>query len=71
MSPTALATTTAVNQRFNKTGSVQDLPHIDRPATVLTEEKIYDIVNTSARLSIRQASIQEQVDIMLLCRNFN
>ena len=47
-----------MNQRFNKTGNVEDLPHTDRPAIVLTEEKIYDIVDTSARLSIRQGSFQ-------------
>ena len=29
----------AVNQRFNKTGSVEDLPSTGRPATVLTEER--------------------------------
>ena len=58
VSPTALTTITAMNQRFNKTGNVEDLPHTDRPAIVLTEEKIYDIVDTSARLSIRQGSIQ-------------
>ena len=39
-SPPALPTITAVNQRFNKTGSVEDLPHTGRPATVLTEERI-------------------------------
>ena len=39
-SPPALATITAVNQRFNKTGSVEDLPRTGRPATVLTEERI-------------------------------
>ena len=36
----ALATITAVNQRFIETGSVEDLPHAGRPATVLTKEKI-------------------------------
>ena len=40
MSPSALPTITPVNQRFNKTGSVEDLPRTGRPATVLTEEKI-------------------------------
>ena len=40
MSPPVLATMTAVNQRFNKTESVKDLPRTGRPATVLTEEKI-------------------------------
>ena len=39
-SPPALAKITAVNQRFNKTGSVEDLPSTGRPATVLTEERI-------------------------------
>ena len=39
-SPPALATVTVVNQRFNKTGSVEDLPRTGRPATVLTEERI-------------------------------
>ena len=39
-SPPALATITAVNQRFNKTESVEDLPRTGRPATVLTEERI-------------------------------
>ena len=40
MSLPALSTITAANQRFNKTGSVEDLPRTGRPATVLTEEKI-------------------------------
>ena len=31
-------TITVVNQRFNKTGSVEDLPRTGRPAIVLTEE---------------------------------
>ena len=33
------ATITIVNQRFNKTTSVEDLPFTGRPASVLTEEK--------------------------------
>ena len=40
MSSPTLAMITAVNQRFNKTGSVEDLPRTGRLATVLTEEKI-------------------------------
>ena len=36
-SPPALPTITAVNQRFNKTGSVEGSPRTGRPATVLTE----------------------------------
>ena len=39
-SPPALPTTTAVNQRLNKTGSIENLPCTDRPQTVLTEERI-------------------------------
>ena len=39
-SPPALATITTVNQRFNRTGSIEDLPDPGRSATVLTEEKI-------------------------------
>ena len=39
-SPPALPMITAVNQRFHKTGSVEDLPRTGRPTTVLTEEKI-------------------------------
>ena len=39
-SPLALTTITAVNQRFNKIGSVEDLPRNGQPATVLTEERI-------------------------------
>ena len=39
-SPPALATDTAVNERFNKTASVEDLPRAGRPATVLTGERI-------------------------------
>ena len=39
-SPPALPTITAVSQRFNKTGSVEDLPCADRPATALTEKRI-------------------------------
>ena len=35
-----LATITAVNQRFNKAASVEDLSHTARPATVLTKEGI-------------------------------
>ena len=68
-SPPALATMTAVNQRFNKTGSVEDLARTGRPATVLTEEKIWDIVDPNPRLSTRQGSFQAEVDLMLLCRN--
>ena len=70
-SPLALATIPTVNQRFNKTESVEDLPRTGRLATVLTEERIQDMVDTNSRLSIRQNSIQAQVDIMLLCRNCN
>ena len=33
-SPPALPMMTAVNRRFNKTGSIEDLPHTDRPETV-------------------------------------
>ena len=36
----ALATITAVNQRFTKSGSAEDLPHTGPPATVLAEERI-------------------------------
>ena len=39
-SPPALPTTTAVNQRFNKTGNVEDLPRTTRSAAVLREERI-------------------------------
>ena len=39
-SPPVLSTITAVNQRFNKTGSVEDLARTGRPATVLIEERI-------------------------------
>ena len=39
-SPLALATMTAVNRRFNKIGSVENLPRNGRPATVLTEKRI-------------------------------
>ena len=70
-SPPALATITTVNQRFNKTGSVGDLPRTSRPATVLTETTISDMVDNNAQLSIRQGSIQAEVDIMLPCKNCN
>ena len=39
-SPPTSATITAVNQGFNKTTSVEDLPFTGRPATILTEERI-------------------------------
>ena len=39
-SPPALVTIAAVNQRFNKTESVEDLPRTGRSATALTEERI-------------------------------
>ena len=35
-SPPTLVTITAVNQRFNKIESVEDLPHTGRPKTFLT-----------------------------------
>ena len=63
-SPPDLATITAVNQRFNKTGSVEDLPRTGQPATVLTEEKleeIQDMVDNNPRLSIPQGSIQSSI----------
>ena len=71
MSPPALPTITAVNQRFNKKGSVEDLSRTGRPATILTEERIYDMVNTNPQLPIRQGSFQAQVQIMLLYTNCN
>ena len=40
MSPPGSATITTVNQRFTKTGSVEDLPRTAPSAIVLTEEKI-------------------------------
>ena len=40
MSPSALATITSVNQRFNITESVEGLPRTDRSATVLIEKRI-------------------------------
>ena len=40
MSPPALPTITAVNQRFKKTGSIENLPRTGRPTIVLTEERI-------------------------------
>ena len=52
---------TAVNQRFNRTGSVEVLPNTGRPVTVLTEERIQDMVDTNPRLSIRQGSIQVSI----------
>ena len=54
----ASATITVVDQRFNKTGNVEDLPHTGRPVTALTEKRIQDMVNTNPRLLIRQGSIQ-------------
>ena len=36
----ALAMVTPVNQRFNKTESVENLPRTGRLATILTEERI-------------------------------
>ena len=59
-----MTTITAVNQRFNKTGSVEGLPCTGRPATVLTEklEEIEDMVDTNPWLSIRQGSIQAGIN---------
>ena len=57
-SSSSLPTMTAANQRFNKTGSVEDLPCTGRPATVLTQER----VDTNPRLSIRQGSIQAAIN---------
>ena len=60
-SPPALTTITSVNQRFNETGSVANLPRTGRPATILTEEKLEEIqhmVDSNPRLSIRQGSAQ-------------
>ena len=51
-SPPALAMITVVKQRFNKTGNIEDLPRTGRLATILTEERAYDMVNTNPRLSI-------------------
>ena len=39
-SPPDLVTITTVNQRFNKTGSVEGLPSTGESATVLTEKRI-------------------------------
>ena len=58
MFPPVSVMITVMKQRFNKTGSAEDLPRTSRPATVLTEEKIQDMVDTNSRLSMRQGSIQ-------------
>ena len=60
-SPPALTMITSVNQRFNETESVVNLPRTGRPATVLIEEKLEEIqhmVDSNRRLSIRQDSAQ-------------
>ena len=60
-SPSALTTITTVNQRFNETGSVANLPRTGRPATVLIEEELEEIqhmVDSNPRLSIQQDSAQ-------------
>ena len=51
----ALSTISAVNQRFDETGSVEDLARSGRPASALTEDKLEEIkemVTTSPNLSI-------------------
>ena len=68
----ALATTTPVSQRFNKTGSVEDLPHAGLPVTVLTEklQEIQDMVDTNPRVDRALFKpVFAQGDIMLLRRN--
>ena len=57
----ALAMIMAVNQRFSKTGSVEDLPRTSRTVTVLTEKSIQNMVDTNPRLSIRQGFIQAAI----------
>ena len=64
-SPPVLATITSVNQRFNETGSVANLPPTGRPAIVLTEEKLEEIqhmVYSNRRLSIRQDCAQAGIN---------
>ena len=59
--PPALATMTAVNQRFNEIGNVGNLPRTSRSAAVLTEEKFEEIqyvVDSNPQFSIRQGSAQ-------------
>ncbi|CAF2008707.1 unnamed protein product [Rotaria magnacalcarata] len=59
--PPALSTISAVNQRFEETGSVEDLQRSGRPVTTLTADKLEEIeemVTTSPNLSVRQGSVQ-------------
>jgi hypothetical protein len=59
--PPAVSTILAVNQRFDETGSVEDLHRSGRPTTILTEEKLEEIqemVTTNPNLSVRQGSAQ-------------
>jgi hypothetical protein len=53
-----LATILAVNQRFEETGSVEDLQRSGRPVTILTEDKLEEMVTSSPNLSVRQGSAQ-------------
>jgi hypothetical protein len=56
-----LATILTVNQRFEETGSVEDLQRSGRPVTTLTEDKLKEIeemVTSHSNLSVRQGSAQ-------------
>ena len=55
-----------MNQRFDETGSVEDLARSGRPASVLTEDKLEEIkemVTTSPNLPVREVSAQGGVSI--------
>ena len=65
--PPALSTILTVNQRFDETGSVEDLvARSGRPSSALTEDKLEEIkemVTTSPNLSVREGSAQSVVSI--------
>jgi len=59
--PPALATIFTVNQRFEETGSIEDLQRSSQPVTTLTEDKlegIEEMVTRNPNLSVRQGSAQ-------------
>jgi hypothetical protein len=57
-SPPDIHTILSTNRKFDETGTVEDLPRSDRPVTILSEEKLEEMVNNSPRLSIRQGAAQ-------------
>jgi hypothetical protein len=67
--PTDIYTILSVNQKFDETGTIEDLPRSGRPLNILSEEtleEIEEMVTNKPQLTIRQGAAQADAISILM-----